>query len=109
MKLQQFDPLRSQPGEFRVALCLSDLGERAFEVLKLSDSLGFESPRFVSDRSGSVWAIVLNQFHSYDSDPQVIVEPWDTQMHELWRACEPDAEVKVVISHNFEAYLSSVA
>lgn len=105
----QFDPLRSQPGEFRVALCLSDLEERAFEVLKLSESLGFETPKIVTDRAGNVWAIVLHQFHSYDADPQAVVEPWDTQMHELWTACEPKAELKVMISHNFEAYASDAA
>lgn len=105
----QFDPLRSQPGEFRVAICLSDLEERAFEVLKLAETLGFESPKFVTDQLGSVWAIVLQQICPYDSDPRVVVEPWDSQMHELWLACEPHAELKVLIHHNFGAYASDVA
>lgn len=104
-----FEPLRSQAGEFRVALCLEDLGDRAFEVLKLAESLGFDSPRFVSDKSGSVWAIVLQQFHRYDADPMVIVDPWEESLRQLWSACEPDAEIKVLISHNFEAYQTGVA
>ena len=108
MKLQ-FDPLRSQLGEFRVAICLSDLEERAFEVLKLAETLGFDSPKFVTDRANNVWAIVLNQFHSYHADPHAVVEPYDSQMHELWLACEPHAELKMIIHHNFEAYVSEVA
>ena len=104
-----FDPLRSQPGEFRVAVCLTDLGTRAFEVLKLTETLGFEPPQFVTDAVGHVWALVLQQWHSYDADPRVIVEPWDTQMQALWSACEPDAELKVLIHHNFEAYAVDVA
>jgi len=105
----KFDPLRSQAGEFRVAVCLTDLQERAFEVLKLAEELGFEPPKFVSDQAGHVWAIILEQFHTYDSDPQVVVEPWDSQMHDLWLACEPNAELKMLIHHNFEAYACSVA
>ncbi len=108
MKLQ-FDPLRSQPGEFRVALSLTDLQEKAFEILKLAETLGFNSPKFVSDREGNVWAIVLEQFHRYDADPRVVVEAWDSQMHDLWKACEPNAELKMLIHHNLEAYASDVA
>jgi hypothetical protein len=104
----QFDPLRSQPGEFRVALCLSQLGELAFEVLKLAESLGFESPKFISDSSGEVWAIVLQQFSRYDADPRVVVDPWDERLSQLWQVCEPDAELKLLISHNFEAYYLDV-
>jgi hypothetical protein len=101
---QLFEPLRSQPGEFRVGLCLSQLGESAFEVLKLTESLGFESPKFISDSSGEVWAIVLQQFHRYDADPRIVIDPWDGQLSRIWQACEPDAELKLLISHNFEAY-----
>ncbi|MCY7285050.1 MAG: hypothetical protein LH679_16845 [Cyanobacteria bacterium CAN_BIN43] len=99
-----FNPLRSVPGEFRVALCLTNLGEKALDVLKLAESLEFEAPKFTSDSSGNVWAIVLQQFHRYDSDPMVVVEPWDQQMSELWQACEPDAGANILISNNFEAY-----
>lgn len=101
---ERFDPLKSQGGEFRVALCVSQLGDRAFEVLKLAESLGFNAPKFTSDAVGDVWAIVLQQFHAYDADPMVIVDPWDDQLSELWQACEPDAELVIVISHQFEAY-----
>ncbi|MBW4619536.1 MAG: hypothetical protein KME17_09275 [Cyanosarcina radialis HA8281-LM2] len=99
-----FEPLRSQPGEFRVALCLSQLGESAFEVLKLAESLGFDSPKSIGDSAGEVWAIVLQQFHGYEADPRVVVDPWDERLSEMWQACEPDAELKLLISHNFEAY-----
>ncbi|MER3436128.1 MAG: hypothetical protein C4288_22885 [Leptolyngbya sp. ERB_1_1] len=101
---ERFDPLRSQPGEFRVAICLTQLSDRAFEVLKLSESLGFNIPRFISDATGDVWVIVLQQFHAYGADPMVVVDPWDDQLSQLWQACEPDAELAIVISHNFEAY-----
>ncbi|MCU0548420.1 MAG: hypothetical protein MUC48_03645 [Leptolyngbya sp. Prado105] len=101
---ERFDSLRTQPGEFRVALCLTQLGDRAFETLKLSESLGFDAPKFTSDATGAVWAIVLQQFHAYEADPMVVVDPWDDQLSQLWQACEPDAELAIVISHNFEAY-----
>lgn len=100
----RFGPLKSQPGEFRVALSLTQLGDRAFEVLKRSESLGFDVPRFSSDAGGEVWAIVLQQFHAYEADPVIVVDPWDEQLSQLWQACEPDAELAIVISHNFEAY-----
>lgn len=109
MTKKLFEPLRSQPGEFRVAICLEQLGERAFEILKIAESLNFDAPKFVSDKTGEVWAIVLQQFHPYDADPAVVVDPWDDSLHELWQACEPDAELKLVISHNFEAYYRNVS
>ena len=101
---EQFNPLKSQAGEFRVALCLTQLGDRAFEVLKLTEFLGFDAPKFTSDAAGDIWAIVLQQFHAYEADPRVIIDPWDDQLSDLWQACEPDAELAVVISHKFEAY-----
>lgn len=101
---EQFDPLRTQAGEFRVAICLTQLGDRAFEILKLSESLGFDAPKFISDAAGDVWAIVLQQFHAYEADPMTVVDLWDDQLSQLWQACEPEAELVIVISHNFEAY-----
>jgi hypothetical protein len=101
---ERFDPLRSEPGEFRVSLCLTQLGDRAMEVLKQAELLEFDSPKFVSDAMENVWAIVLQQFHAYEADPMMIVDPWDEQLSELWQACEPDAELAIVINHKFEAY-----
>jgi hypothetical protein len=95
-----FEPLRSLPGEFRVALCLTDLEGKSLDVLKLADSLGFESPKFVSDASRKVWAIILQQFHNYETDSQV-VNDWDEQMRQIWEACEPDAHMKLLITSNF--------
>jgi hypothetical protein len=43
---EQFDPIRGKRGEFRVALNLSELGERAWEILSLAQELGFEQPQF---------------------------------------------------------------
>ena len=101
-----FDPLRTQQGEFRVALHLSELGDRAWEVLILAQALGFEVPKFETfiRQSGAVevWAVVLQQFHRYDADPRLIVDPCDEQMELLWQACQPDAELKMVISANLE-------
>jgi hypothetical protein len=98
-----FEPLRSLPGELRVALCLTDLEGKSLEILKLADSLGFESPKFVSDASGKVWAIILQQFHSYEDDPQIVVNAWDDQMRKIWEACEPQAHMKLLITTNFRA------
>jgi hypothetical protein len=98
-----FEPLRSLPGELRVALCLTDLEDKSLEILKLSDALGFQPPKFVSDNLGKVWAIVLQQFHNYEDDPQVVVDLWDTPMRQLWEACEPQAHLKMMINSNFKA------
>jgi hypothetical protein len=99
----RFDPLRSLPGELRVALCLTDLEEKSLDILNLADSLGFESPQFVSDASGKVWVIILQQFHSYEDDPQIVVNAWDDQMRQIWEACEPRAHMKLLITSNFKA------
>jgi hypothetical protein len=108
-----FNPLQSQPGEFRVALHLSELGERAWEVLELSQQLGFEKPKFKTyvRQTGAVevWAIVLQQFHRFDADPELVVDPWDQRLEQLWQACEPDAELKLVITTNLEAFRSDYA
>lgn len=98
-----FEPLRSLPGELRVALCLTDLENKSLEILKLADTLGFESPKFYSDASGKVWAIILQQFHSFEDDPQIVVNAWDDQMRQIWEACEPQAHMKLLITSNFRA------
>jgi hypothetical protein len=101
-----FDPIRGKLGEFRVALNLSELGDRAWELLSLAQGLEFESPRFVIDpKRQEIWAIILQQFHRYDADPMVVVEPWDVQLKELWDAVGENAMHKLMIVHNFEAYL----
>jgi hypothetical protein len=109
MTKHSFEPLRSQPGEFRVSICLGQLGDQAFEVLKLAESLHFDTPKFVSDKTGEIWAIILQQFHPYHADPSVVVDPWDDSLYELWQACEPNAELKLLIHHNFQAYHSSAS
>lgn len=110
---ENFNPIQGKRGEFRVALHLSELGDRAWEILSLSQEIGFEKPRFETHirHSGAVevWAIILQQFHQYDADPMVIVEPWDEQTHQLWEACGTDANLKIAILHNFAEYLELVA
>jgi hypothetical protein len=104
-----FEPLRSLPGELRVALCLTDLEEKSLDILKLADSLGFESPQFMSDEIGKVWAIILQQFHSYEDDPQIVVNEWDDQIRQIWEACEPRAHMKIMINSNFKGCRVSAA
>lgn len=103
---ENFNPLKTERGEFRVALNVTALSDRAWEVLSLSQQLGFEVPQFKSytDRTGytEVWAVILQQEHRYDADPRIVVDSWDDQLHELWQACEPDAELKMSISSNLE-------
>ena len=43
---EQFDPIRGRRGEFRLALNLTELSDRAWELLALSQTLGFETPQF---------------------------------------------------------------
>lgn len=106
LQTKTFDPLKTEPGEFRVALLLSDLGDKALEILKLAETLGFDKPSFVphTRKSGAVevWAILLQQFHRYDADPRLIVDTWDEQLEQLWQACEPDAHTKLLITSNLQ-------
>jgi hypothetical protein len=110
---EKFDPIRGKRGEFRVAIDLTELGDRAWEILSLSQQLGFNTPQFQTHtrHSGAVevWAIILQQFHPYEADTRHIVEPWDDQLSQLWQACEPDANLKLVILNNFADYLEEAA
>ncbi|WNZ25389.1 hypothetical protein HJG54_22740 [Leptolyngbya sp. NK1-12] len=103
---QTFNPLRTEPGEFRVALLVSELGDKALEILKLAESLGFANPKFVTYTRLSgvveVWAILLQQFHRYDADPSLVVDVWDEQLEQLWQACEPAAHTKLLIASNLQ-------
>lgn len=103
MSKTEFDPIRGRQGEFRIALNLTMLGDRAWDILSLSQTLGFDQPQFKQSK-GEVWAIILQQFHSYHADPLTVVEPWDEQMHELWQAVGDEPLSKLMIIHNFEAY-----
>jgi hypothetical protein len=102
----KFNPLKTEKGEFRVALNLTALEDRSWELLTLSQELGLESPRFESyvDSTGfvEVWAIVLHSFHRFDADPRHVVDPWDEQLEALWQACGADAHLKMMISSNLE-------
>jgi hypothetical protein len=82
-----FNPLSADPGTFRVCICLSSLGSAAWEVLQLSQTLGFEPPEFVSYK-GESWAIVLNQKYDFDANSEAIVAPWDEKLQQLWQAAD---------------------
>ena len=101
-----FNPLKTEAGEFRVALNLTALGDKAWEILSLSQQLGFPPPQFrtTSDGTGflEAWAVLLQQMHCYDADSRLVVDIWDEQLHELWQACEPDACLKLQIAVNLE-------
>ncbi|GEM_PF-925460 len=101
-----FNPLKTEMGEFRVALNLTALGDQAWDILSLSQQLGFAAPQFRTAVDGTgfpeTWAVILQQTHRYDADPRLVVDTWDDQLHELWQACEPDAYLKVQIAANLE-------
>jgi hypothetical protein len=102
-----FDPLKTKRGTFRVALNLTALGERAWEVLQKSQELEFDMPRFETFQDGTgfieSWAVILEEHHRFDADPRLVVDARDEQLHELWQLCEPDAELKMFINTNLEA------
>ena len=96
-------------GEFRVALNLTELGDRAWDILSLSQELGFEKPQFATHirHSGTVevWAMILQQFHHYDAETRVIVDPWDEELDHLRQLIGSDNEFSLVVLYNFAEYL----
>jgi hypothetical protein len=109
---EQFNPLRGQRGEFRVSLNLTELGDRAWEILSLSQSLGFEKPQFKTcvRHSGAteVWAVILQQLHPYDADTRIVVDAWDDQLDTLRREIGRDNEFSLIVLYNFAEYLEPV-
>lgn len=101
-----FNPLKTETGAFRVALNLTALGDKAWEILSLSQQLGFPPPQFKTTVDGTgfleTWAVLLQQMHRYDADSRLVVDIWDDQLHELWQAYEPDAYLKLQIATNLE-------
>jgi hypothetical protein len=110
---QQFDPLRGRRGEFRLTLNLTELGERAWDLLALSQKLGFETPQFRTCIRPSgvveVWAVILEQVHCYDADPSVVVDCWDDQIDCLRDAIGESHHFDLVMLCNLEAYLEPLA
>lgn len=108
-----FNPIRTTPGLFRVALNISELGDRAWEILALSQTLGFDPPKFETHVRPSeiveIWAVVLEQIHSFDADPMTVIDPWDEQMWELSQACGDDPHTKMMITNNLRECLFYVA
>lgn len=111
-----FEINRTQKGEYRIYLDLTKLGDKAFEVLQLAASLGFDKPEFVTDPTysggdldGHVFAILFREFHSYEADPEVLFEYLEDKKIDLWEACEPDAHLKFHVSYRFAKRLEAVA
>ncbi|MCY7392963.1 MAG: hypothetical protein LH647_16175 [Leptolyngbyaceae cyanobacterium CAN_BIN12] len=108
-----FSPIRDIPGEFRVALNISELGDRAWEVLAKSQTLGFDTPKFETHIRPSgfaeVWAVVLCQVHSFDVDMMAIVDPWDEKLWELEQLVGDDPETKMRVNTNFRECLIDAA
>ncbi|MGV0028419.1 hypothetical protein [Phormidesmis priestleyi] len=109
---ESFNPIKGKAGEFRVALNLTELDDRAWEILTFSQQLGFNAPQFQTRtrHSGAVevWAIILQQFHQYETDTRHIVDVWDNQIDELRRAIGADDEFNLVMLCNFANYLEGV-
>lgn len=111
-----FEINRVQKGEYRIYLNLTLLGDKAFEILQLAASLGFDKPEFVTDPTysggaldGHVFAILFREFHQYEDDPDILFAHLDEKQYQLWEACEPDACLKLTISSRFAKRLEAVA
>lgn len=106
---ETFNPIKGKPGEFRVSLNLTELGDRAWRILALSQQLGFETPRFETHarHSGAVevWAVILQQFHRYNADTRLIVDIWDDQLDQLRQEIGEDNEFSLIVLYNFAEYM----
>jgi hypothetical protein len=116
---ETFNPIKGKHGEFRVALNLTELDdssqndtECAWDILTLSQALGFEKPYFATHirPSGAieVWAVILQQFHRYDADTRLVVDVWDEPLDQLRQAIGVDNEFSLVVLYNFAEYLEPV-
>lgn len=124
---ETFNPIKGKRGEFRISLNLTELGdslsfgtlrerdggaERAWDILALSQQLGFEKPHFATHvrHSGAVevWAVILQQFHRYDADTRLVVDVWDGPLDQLRQAIGADNEFSLVVLYNFAEYLEPV-
>jgi hypothetical protein len=117
---ETFNPIKGKRGEFRVSLNLTELGdslrdggaECAWDILALSQQLGFEKPYFATHirHSGAieVWAVILQQFHHYDADTRLVVDVWDEPLDQLRQAIGVDNEFNLVVLYNFAEYLEPV-
>jgi hypothetical protein len=108
---EHFNPIHGEKGEFRVALNLSEVGDRAWELLSFSQELGFNQPRFATHVRSSgvveVWAVLLQQFHDYNADTR-FVDGWDDSLDRLRSAVGNDNELNLIVLCNFAEYLEPV-
>lgn len=110
---EQFDPIRGRRGEFRLSLNLSEMGDRAWELLALSQALGFETPQFKTRVRPSgvaeLWAVILQQFHPYDADSSVVVDQWDDAIDKLRTAIGDSHHFDLIMLCNLQAHLEPLA
>lgn len=110
---EEFDPIRGRRGELRLSLNLSEMGDRAWELLSLSQTLGFETPQFKTRVRASgaveVWAVILQQLHPYDADSSVVVDPWDDQIDQLRTAIGESHHFDLIMLCNLRDYLEPLA
>ena len=110
---ESFNPIKGKAGEFRIALNLTELGDRSWDILSLSQQIGFQMPQFFTHTRHSgvveVWAVILQQFHKYDVNTNAVVDVWDDPIDALRRAIGTDNEFSLVMLCNFADYLEEAA
>lgn len=48
--------------------------------------------------------MILHQFHRYDADTRLIVNPWDEALDRLRQAIKTESEFSKVVLYNFAEY-----
>jgi hypothetical protein len=81
--IKSFNPISGKPGELRISLSLSALGDRAGITLFRCQELGFDKPRFEIDSRGDVWAIIYYRIYPPSTDLNSVMELIDKPLDEL--------------------------
>jgi hypothetical protein len=105
MDSKDFNPILLERGQLRVALNLTVLGEKAWDALTLASRLGLPQPQFrafMSDKGSEVWAVLIDETHSYDADRDTIMEPWESAVDALTEALEPASYLKIMVAHRLK-------
>jgi hypothetical protein len=107
-RTDKFDPHDCKVGAYQVSLNLTELGDRAWEILKLAEQLEFQPPQFKTCPRFSgfveVWAVILQQQHDDKASPDAVLGRWDEQVLELWKAIGQDSQFALVEAYSFEEY-----
>jgi hypothetical protein len=106
---KSFNPIAGRKGEFRISLNLTELGDRAWDILALSQTLEFGAPKFRTSPSFSgaveVWAIICEEMHKYDADTYLILQRWDDKIDQLRNAIGQDEHLSLIVLCNFAEYI----